>query len=526
MSTPLKRTDFYVPNCLETIRKHMVDIAEFRKEILQGLSEIDQKEHKELLESIQLQEKNLSTFENTLKELKAILDKDEKNAEARKKLGNLITELFELHRQFYRLSLDFRVLNVDRYFKVDKEVKRTREILDTLREVFHTIRIAIREFDPYFKYKTKGQGTDYRVPINWENFQEDSAAKAKESLLQHKGFRNQIGKEKVLIAAFPNLSQSEFNTLFEQVASFGNHGILHRIVCGKNTIIFFLKDFQSKTMDLHGSDLKLALEIAQVTLRERFLSFETTASLMCGKGNHSAGGKSVIQSALLKELKLWKSNNIFAIKKCILDPNNSGQILVLLYPPKPLSFSQDNMAAFEKAMTEAIQNQEQRIVVKLDQKYSPDALNKMTMLLIMGMVNKHSDIEVSLGEPPKTDADFIRFTVQYPNKNEQSFDQDFSDESTSASSTTTTSNAETKTESKVVQEQNTQTQRGQEQKKDQKTAPKQAADKPNPNPKPILHAYQAKSTTQASSHQANAQTNQAQNAQKKKRVWRKKVSQS
>lgn len=446
-SRELPSQDYYIPNMLNEINRNIAAINKFREEISQMLKEIDQKQQRNLLEIKKMQEEKLSKFNDTLAELKQTLAKNAKDPTSRKQLGTLVKEIFELHRHFYILYLDSRLPNVDRYFKIDNQVKRSGEVLETLRDVFHTIRMAIPQFEQYFKYKTKGKenGIDYRVPIKWGSFQEDSANNAKKTLIQHPGFQNKIGREKILIAEFPKLSLSEFNLLLDQTDPHTNRDILHRTVFGKNNIIFFLKDFQSNTMDLHGFDLKVALSNAHISVREVFMNFKNSVTLLSGQGKHSASGKSIIQFTLLKQLKLWKSTHQFAIKKCIRNPKNPGQIIVAFHPPKIILYSQ-----FTTEIEKLIQNQEQRIIVKLDKKYPSNVLWKVAVRFIYQAVMAHSGIEISLGEPSKVEADFIRFTIHYPNENVNT--SNIKKEAEKASSQAITI-SNTETDSKVAKEQ-------------------------------------------------------------------------
>jgi hypothetical protein len=422
-AAPVK-INYYVPNMLRTLQENLDKIEILRKEINVAAQKLDPKLHHELLERNRLNNENFSKLIKAHLELKADLKNKVDDTSLMAELQGLVNEVFELYRQFYILDLDIRALKVDEFFKVDKDLKKSQEIL---REVYHTIQLHIPHFDEYFKHKRKTLGqTDYRVAIKWLSFKEESADKAVEALLANADFVNtKLGKEKVLVAEFSNLRENDgFNNLSRCISLDFNDAVMrHVFLPDKKCIIFFLKDFQAKRMDLHGCDSKMAFEHAEINVRNRFLQFNDFVILMTGKGNHSVSGKSGNKAKLLKQLERWRQSDKHFIKSFKVS-DDGGSIEVEFSPVKSISVTNLADAKFHAELAQAIKNQEHRIIVKLDKKYPPRTLERIAIDLTIQVLQQNADLKVGSLFPKqsKFEDDNIRLLFTYPNAHVKLFE--------------------------------------------------------------------------------------------------------
>lgn len=425
-NTPLVLTkkSYYVPNMLRTLQENTDKIVALKKGIDLAILGLDPKLHHELLERNKLNNERFSKFTKNHLELKMALENGSDVSSQAAKLPNFVNEIFELYRQFYILNLDIRALKVNEFFKIDQNLKISEEIL---REVYHTIQLHIPDFNEYFKYKKKTAGqSDYRTAIKWVSFKEKSVDKAVEALRENADFVNaKLGKEKVLVAEFSNLSESDdFNNLSRRISQDLNEAIIGYVfIANRQCIIFFLKDFQTKCMDLHGCDSKMAAEHAEIYVRDRFLQFNDFANLMTGRGNHSASGKSQNQLKLLKQLALWKSSDKHFIESFQVT-TDGGSIGIKFCPVKSIHVAKLWDADFFTKLAQAIENQTHRIIIKLDKKYPARTLEQIAInLTIHGLqINTNLKVGALFPKQSKVEDDSIRLFFTYPNANVKLFE--------------------------------------------------------------------------------------------------------
>ncbi len=421
------KIDYYIPNMLRTIQKTL-DSIEQSKEMLQEMFQTSEpKEVKEFDDRLKTNNEQLSKFIKYAQELREAA-KSDTSQEFKTKLDSALKDVFEINRQFYILMLDCRASRIHDYFKLDNNAKLTQEIL---REVLHTIHLQIPDFKTYFKYKTKNKGSDYRAPIKWLSFPEATPENALHALTKHPDFtKAALGRERVLIAEFSKLSREHFACLVSQGPKNTNSSIIHNVfLYEKQCIIFFLKDFKSKTLDLHGFDLRVATEHAHAAIKEAFLDFKGSLALMSGQGKHNASGTSVIQQTLLAELKSWKNCDQQFIKAVYKDPKNPGSIKIDFRPPTII-----NLSAIASGISNILKNRVHRIVVKLDKKYPPLMLDKITTQLTMQIFHSDlypnvDDVVIHFVEQSKVESEFIRLFFAYKNDQHKLFTAELDSES-------------------------------------------------------------------------------------------------
>lgn len=283
--------------------------------------------------------------------------------------------LEESGRQLYRLQLKIMMTQfMDEkrgFFKIQEDLKNDSELL---LEVMHTVMISFSEFYPYFKYKNKDAGTDYRVPVRRIVFEGKDVKETLDNFLASSDFnQTAAGHERIVISRFPKLSAEEFNEL---CGSCGHHfrqetsPVVRRIILPQNKeMILFLRNFNTPVLDLHGFSMQQALKNAKSYLRSMFLQFKNKAALITGKGKHSKNKKGTLKDLFLVFLKKEQEQDPKFIKNFHY---RDGQIFINFQPP---------VEAEPEAIAKALADGEHRILVKQDKKCEPKTLEERATLL-------------------------------------------------------------------------------------------------------------------------------------------------
>jgi hypothetical protein len=243
--------------------------------------------------------------------------------------------------------------------------------------------MAVPKFEAYFKYKKKETGTDYRAKIKHVKFDAKTKDEALRRLTESPVHsQSDLGRERVLIAQFSDLAPDQFSGLVSQYSHnsiFGNTAALrHIFLYGRKAIIILFRDFHSQRLELHGFDFKQAMQNVLSYLRNRFMDFETKATLVVGKGIHSPNRKALMKGRFLSALNAWKRNDKKLIKSFKEGRHNQGEIQLEFHSP-----TQIQVENFEADLTVAVQKKEHRVQVKLPQKCAPQVLDELSSHFIL-----------------------------------------------------------------------------------------------------------------------------------------------
>ncbi|MBU0744643.1 MAG: ankyrin repeat domain-containing protein, partial [Gammaproteobacteria bacterium] len=334
-------------------------------------------------------------------------------------LDNIGDYLLEQIGVAYRKTLKDILADPEMQFlKIPKDLENHQQIL---LEIVHTLLSRFEskaKMMEYFKHKKKQSDTDYQVPIKSVVLESKNAEEALAELLRSREFsKDDMGRERVLVAQFPNLTKEEYNILVHKAFNIflptNKTPVLRAIhLPDEKCIIAFIQPPIEKILDLHGFSVKQAQQNALEYIMDQYFDFADGASLMVGRGTHSKikSGLSPITAKTKKLLEDLKKDNFVESYKQLPDRFN-----IRFYPPVAIS-KNELLDAINFGYEGIAMNSLNRIILKLDKKYQPNELIRKSCLLATDVLRLCPTVQkIYLFTKEDVESDFLKFLFTYNN---------------------------------------------------------------------------------------------------------------